>query len=90
MSIRSLFTSQCKKIRDYIDSKMDFCWTNRKNLQSVRSLKRIPNTTYTCTKCIFNEFSNRCKVNDKERVAAALEKESMIRLVDQCINNEEG
>ena len=61
--------------------------TNRKNFQSVRSLKRIHKT---CTKCISNEFSNRCKVNDKERVAAALEKESMIRLVDQCINNEEG
>ena len=35
-------------------------------------------------------FFQIIKVNDKERVAAALEKDSMIRLVDQCINNEEG
>merc|ERR1712168_679293 len=37
-----------------------------------------------------NEDDANRQVNDKERVAAALEKESMTRLVDQCINNEEG
>lgn len=37
-----------------------------------------------------NEDDANRQVNDKERVAAALEKESMLRLVDQCINNEEG
>ena len=28
-------------------------------------------------------------VNDKERVAAALEKDSMLRLVNECIDNDE-
>jgi len=37
-----------------------------------------------------NEEDANRQVNDKERVAAALEKDSMMRLVDQCINNEEG
>ena len=59
-----------------IKNKMAWIWTtlNWSNFSSVKIM-------------IFFQI---IKVNDKERVAAALEKDSMIRLVDQCINNEEG
>merc|ERR1712021_136458 len=36
-----------------------------------------------------NESDANRQVNDKERVAAALEKESMMRLVNECIDNDE-